>query len=34
MIEDGNGASEVAALGLMTTENKETLKWFLKRLKN
>jgi len=25
MVEDGNGESEVAALGLMTNEEKETL---------
>jgi len=37
MVEDGNGQSEVVALGLMTNENKETLYWFFetfKRLNN
>lgn len=34
MVEDGNGESEVAALGLMTNEEKDTLRWFLRHSKN
>ncbi|CAI6355793.1 unnamed protein product [Macrosiphum euphorbiae] len=33
MVEDGNGESEVAALGLMTNEEKETLRWFFETFK-
>lgn len=32
MVEDGNGESEVAALGLMTKE-KDTLRWFFEAFK-
>ncbi|XP_050056000.1 zinc finger SWIM domain-containing protein 3-like isoform X11 [Aphis gossypii] len=33
MVEDGNGESEVAALGLMTNEEKDTLRWFFETFK-
>jgi len=33
MVEDGNGESEVAALRLMTNEEKETLRWFFETFK-
>jgi len=33
MVEDGNGQSEVVALGLMTNEEKETLHWFFETFK-
>lgn len=33
MVEDGNGQSEVEALGLMTNEEKETLRWFFETFK-
>ena len=36
MAEDGNGQSEVIAIGLLVYEDKETLKWFFEtfRLEN
>lgn len=33
LVEDGNGQSEVAALGLLVNEEKETLAWFFKKFK-
>jgi len=33
MVEDRNGENEVAALGLMTNEEKETLRWFFETFK-
>jgi len=33
LIEDGNGQSELAALGLLVNEEKETLAWFFKNFK-
>jgi len=33
MVEDGNGESEVAALGLMINEEKDTLRWFFETFK-
>lgn len=33
LVEDGNGQSEVAALGLLVNEEKETLAWFFIKFK-
>ncbi|KAF0706194.1 zinc finger SWIM domain-containing protein 3-like [Aphis craccivora] len=33
LIEDGNGQSEIAALGLLVNEQRETLEWFLNKFK-
>lgn len=33
LIEDGNGQSEIAALGLLVNEQKATLSWFFKKFK-
>lgn len=33
LVEDGNGQSEIAALGLLVNEEKETLSWFFKKFK-
>jgi len=33
MVEDGNGESEVAALGLMTNDEKDTLRWVFETFK-
>lgn len=33
LIEDGNGLSEVAAIGLLINEQQETLSWFFEMLK-
>jgi len=33
LIEDGNGQSEIAALGLLVNEQRETLEWFFNKFK-
>ena len=33
LIEDGNGQSDIAALGLLVNEQREILQWFLISLK-
>jgi len=33
LIEDGNGQSEIAALGLLVNEQRETLQWFFNKFK-
>jgi len=33
LIEDGNGQSEIAALGLLVNEQRDTLQWFFNKFK-